>query len=529
MLLYDNEHAFDMYQRGFGQDVLSSFDVPADTVDFLSDLFESGSAPVDEVNGLLQQSLIAGAEDWRLLIDCASSIRERCNGGLVEGIAGSDVLTYVWLIQDGRIQHAQHGAWENTDRLIALAKDLEEQASDLSSSRPDTKPLDCAALPTLRGYERSQGQISSYWVDQGMRRPQDATLARAAGTRLRTSDTRRGHQTASRWPNAVGAVIREQQVSLGRADGRLSCDVVARLHGSVQHDAEDFRTQELEPSIAAHTSPYFLTTPSTNSERVSKRPPAGTVSCVPFPPLSNTRFGIIQEELAHEPFWLLIAVTFLIKTSGRYAIPVFWKVRERYPTPAGIADAGNTEAIVAMIRHLGLSANRLGYFRRYARAFLERPPRAGVRYTVRNYEERDSGARPQRSGLARGREEESPEGGGDDQDLDAWEIGHMTQGQYAIDSWRIFCRDELLGRAQDWNGKGREPEFQPEWMRVRPQDKELRAFLRWMWMREGWEWDPATGERQALRPEMQAAVEERRVEYDDAGCLRITDQPRRAQ
>ena len=71
------------------------------------------------------------------------------------------------------------------------------------------------------------------------------------------------------------------------------------------------------------------------------------------------------------------------------------------------------------------------------------------------------------------------------------------------------------------NGKGREAEFQPEWMRVKPADKELRACLRWMWMREGWEWDPVTGERTVLREEMRRAVNEGMVEYDDTGALRI--------
>jgi hypothetical protein len=63
----------------------------------------------------------------------------------------------------------------------------------------------------------------------------------------------------------------------------------------------------------------------------------------------------------------------------------------------------------------------------------------------------------------------------------AWEIGHLTQGPYALDSWRIFCRDVLLGRSEHWTGKGDDPGFQPEWMRVLPRDKELRACLRWMW------------------------------------------------
>jgi hypothetical protein len=116
-----------------------------------------------------------------------------------------------------------------------------------------------------------------------------------------------------------------------------------------------------------------------------------------------------------------------------------------------------------------------------------------------------------------------------EEDAEAWEIGHLTQGKYAIDSWRIFCRDELLARAADWNGKGREPEFQPEWMRVLPEDKELRAYLRWMWMREGWEWDPVTGERTVLREEMRRATEEGRVDYNDHGGLEIVRDGRLAR
>ena len=72
-------------------------------------------------------------------------------------------------------------------------------------------------------------------------------------------------------------------------------------------------------------------------------------------------------------------------------------------------------------------------------------------------------------------------------------------------------------------GKGREATFQPEWMRVLPADKELRACLRWMWMREGWEWDPVSGERSVLREEMRKAVDEGRVGYDDGGSLVIIE------
>jgi len=142
----------------------------------------------------------------------------------------------------------------------------------------------------------------------------------------------------------------------------------------------------------------------------------------------------------------------------------------------------------------------------------------------------------------------------------AWEIAHLPGvGAYAIDSWRIFCRDVLRGVASGWEGEDaealatvhraschREPnqgdresnqgnareydpdtsvdsnardeetrteqslqlqrpvllddgetrsKFEPEWMRVLPLDKELRAYLRWKWLKKGWVWDQSTGNK----------------------------------
>ncbi|KAK1729289.1 methyl-CpG binding domain-containing protein 4 [Colletotrichum acutatum] len=272
-------------------------------------------------------------------------------------------------------------------------------------------------------------------------------------------------------------------------------------------------------------SPFFnLPSPAKQSPR-SKRG-AGLVSTIPFPRLTASKFGLIQEDFAHEPFWLLVVVTFLVKTAGTLAIPTFNKVKERFPTPEALADPEATPIIMSMIRHLGLSVVRTAAIQRYARVWLEKPPTRGVVYRVKNYDKRDVEAKSLRpNGDTEQRLPELPTT--EDAD-DAWEMGHFTQGKYALDSWRIFCRDELLGRANDWNGKGAAPNFQPEWMRVRPDDKELRACLRWMWMREGWEWDPVTGEKTVLRDEMQRAVHEERVGYDDTGGLEILDEPRSA-
>ncbi|KAF3358235.1 hypothetical protein VdG1_03012 [Verticillium dahliae VDG1] len=160
-------------------------------------------------------------------------------------------------------------------------------------------------------------------------------------------------------------------------------------------------------------SPFFCPEEPRPSPK-TRRPVAGTVSAIPFPPLTAPCFSLIQENLSQDPFWLLIAVTFLIKTAGKLAIPAFYKVKERFPTPEHLAASEATAEITDMIRHLGLAVNRTSMIQKEAG--------------------------------------------------DAWEIGHMTQGKYALDSWRIFCRDELLGRAQDWNGLGAPPEFQPEYV-----------------------------------------------------------------
>ena len=49
--------------------------------------------------------------------------------------------------------------------------------------------------------------------------------------------------------------------------------------------------------------------------------------------------------------------------------------------------------------------------------------------------------------------------------------------------------------ATDWKGTNAFlPGFVPEWKSVLPQDKELRAYLTWMWLKEGWIWDHHTGD-----------------------------------
>ncbi|SMR55449.1 unnamed protein product [Zymoseptoria tritici ST99CH_1A5] len=263
-------------------------------------------------------------------------------------------------------------------------------------------------------------------------------------------------------------------------------------------------------------SPHFITdrVDLYNTTSGGKRVPAGT-SVVPVPPISEIAFGIIQEKLWHDPFWLLIAVTFLNKTTGRAAVPIFWKLKKLYPTPAELAAADQKE-LMLLVHSLGLQNARSKRLIKMAAAWLESPPVVGKRYRTLNYPNKGDG---KASNTANVVEEDADDCGG------ALEIGHIPGCRdYAWDSWRIFCRDVLRGVAEDFNGKGAAEGFIPEWKNVLPGDKELRACLRWMWLREGWIWNHVNGEKRRATVEEMEQAKLGQMKFDDPQEMKFAAQ-----
>ncbi|KAL9108770.1 MAG: hypothetical protein Q9187_008251, partial [Circinaria calcarea] len=216
-------------------------------------------------------------------------------------------------------------------------------------------------------------------------------------------------------------------------------------------------TAKARSKRSSKKSPYF------------PKSPKEKVSCIPFPALENTSFGLVQERLCNDPFRLLIATIFLNKTRGSVSMPVFYDVMTRYPTIADLASAKHGD-LLEMIQHLGLQNQRAHKCIRLAQAWLENPPQKDKRYRRLHYPKKNDG-----------RDIKAGDGPIDDDDPRvAWEIGHLPGiGAYAIDSWRIFCRDELRGRPtglpHELTPENIESEMQKEWTRVLPLDKELRA------------------------------------------------------
>ncbi|KAL4743559.1 hypothetical protein BDV11DRAFT_201754 [Aspergillus similis] len=222
----------------------------------------------------------------------------------------------------------------------------------------------------------------------------------------------------------------------------------------------------------------------TRISRYFQRPFVNEDSCLPFPPIDAPAFGLVQEQLAHDPFRLLLATIFLNRTRGGVALPILFQVFDRYPTIEAMA-AANPHELISMIHRLGFQNQRARKCIALAQTWLNCPPSRGKRYRKLNYPRKTDG-----------RDVKAGECIDDEDQRIAWEIAHLPGvGAYALDSWRIFCRDELRGVAKDWRGDGAaSAEFLPEWKSVLPQDKELRAYLTWMWLKEGLIWDRETGQ-----------------------------------
>ena len=240
----------------------------------------------------------------------------------------------------------------------------------------------------------------------------------------------------------------------------------------------------------SHSSPFF--------DRLT----AEKVSCLKFPSLDSEEFGLVQEKLSQEPLKLLIAVTLLNQTRGSVAIPICRALMEKYQTTERLA-AADAEEVATILRPLGLHNKRALVIINMAKAWLKVPPQKGKRYRRLNYPRKGDGR-----DVAM---EEEPLS--DEDPREAWEIAHLAGvGNYAMDSWRIFCRDALRGiptglRSRD-DPADMAIELQQEWTRVLPSDKELRWYLRWRWLRIGYLWNSMTGERLKVSTKVVSKMEQ---------------------
>lgn len=157
-------------------------------------------------------------------------------------------------------------------------------------------------------------------------------------------------------------------------------------------------------------------------------------------PISEDKFGLLQEVYAPDALRVIIVAMFCNQTPGTRARPFLVKLFEKYPNAEALSRA-DQEELAQEIRPLGLFNVRARRLIQLATQWLSQPPQTGQ-------------VSP-RKGLAK-------KIGYPDT-----EISHLPGcGPYAMDSYRLFC-----------TGEG--------WRSVRPDDKELRPYVQWRWSREG--------------------------------------------
>ena len=260
-----------------------------------------------------------------------------------------------------------------------------------------------------------------------------------------------------------------------------------------------------EPSVPSLTSSPARRKTTRTMSQFFRKEDAENVSCLTFPSLKASAFGLVQERLARQPFQLLVAVILLNKTRGSVAVPACDRLFDLYPSAVHMAKA-SVDDIIRVIGNLGLQQKRAQTILDLARTWLQNRPQRGKRYRLLNYPHPGSGRNI--SNKEEPIAEEDPR--------EAWEVIHLPGiGAYGVDSWRIFCRDALRQRASGMLPLGADGaaaiELEQEWTAVLPKDKELRAYLQWRWLRLGFLWDPQSGDKVRTGPDVIAKLERKEL------------------
>lgn len=179
--------------------------------------------------------------------------------------------------------------------------------------------------------------------------------------------------------------------------------------------------------------------------------------------LRPAQFGLIQERICSSLYALVVQAILWNQTRGTMARPVLFAILAKYPTPEMLSSA-SLEELTATLQPIGLHNIRAVRLIALANAWVAAPPSKRRRYRKLHYPSRGCGTDVKPAEVL-----------SMDDKREGWEIAHLPgMGAYALDSYRIFYRDKLRGiKSRD--------DFEPEWKRVRAEDKDLKAYLEWKW------------------------------------------------
>lgn len=121
------------------------------------------------------------------------------------------------------------------------------------------------------------------------------------------------------------------------------------------------RIKKSRRTTSTKISPYFRGKRSKTKMKVIPGPKWN-------PPKSP--FNLIQEQLYHDPWKLLVATIFLNRTRGDVAIPLLMAFLTRWPHPCIILNCAKEEEIAELLQPLGLHRKRAHIIKKFSGVVL---------------------------------------------------------------------------------------------------------------------------------------------------------------
>lgn len=285
------------------------------------------------------------------------------------------------------------------------------------------------------------------------------------------------------------------------------------------------------PSKRVSVQPQHAAFGSAGGHSTNGLPTSGGIGEA-IPPLTNERFGSSLEKLNGNHFSILIGATIRTMTTTvpeKLSNNLHEELMQRWSSADQLADAPVAD-LVAKMKDVGLELEPAKAMRicnslqALSKEYVKMLPTKDRRFGCEHYP--PGAVHNVINGEAFEAEDKALTN--EVHALNAsWEISHLTKQHFVIDTWRIFGRDVLLGRAQDWNGTGAAPGFEPEWKRIKPADPLLRTLLEWLWMREDVFWDALTDVKHPLQEHTRLAANQGRLYFHTDGHLhfKVSESP----
>ncbi|PWN29204.1 DNA glycosylase [Jaminaea rosea] len=223
-------------------------------------------------------------------------------------------------------------------------------------------------------------------------------------------------------------------------------------HDEDEGGAQGRRRKVHEKSVKAEATPAPLPSPGEVEVPEASAFPTLALKLHGLPSDRISFYGLVQEIITPDVFGMLIVTILLNQTTGRAAIPVFYDLLERWPTPSSLRDA-DLGMLTDMLQPIGLHNIRAKRLKDLGTMWCEQPPQLGVLHKSRVV--LPSTGRKRRKKKLDDDEEEPQK-----PTYPPTEISHLPgAGRYALDSYRLF-RPSLVDttRATVQIGLGPKPE-----------------------------------------------------------------------